>query len=672
MSFGLLSLTWLIPGSAAAHTPPEDPTDPLGVVTGVDYIRDHSLGPDVMEVWICHVSAPGTTALAPPDALASVLNLTVSPYVDWLSESRKSISFVAGGEVTMAGAEVDVAECGALIEPLASTDAVSSNGAVLVFDDDLDTTLSVTGLGTSYPSNGRIAVFGPDQFTFISALDRAFLAREIGHTMHLPHSYTGNSFDGSGNVNQNDNRIDVMSGSGNMVGTLAFNRYAAGWIDPDQVIVYAGAASELELGPIGHSGQQLLLIPGPDSHTYAAIDVRVPASYDADLAATGITVHYIDESPNDCTTVPHCSGAERRVTPAGASPFGLQHVHGVGSSFTVYDIDVAVVGVSGDVFTVAVGDLPFAFPDGSEIAVRTLTETAITIEWPSALGADDYLVTGIPTPVTVTDREATVSGLTPGTEYDITVVGRDDAEMTEPLTISVKTLAVGGSRVGLQNPASGFWELVSSDATYNDFYYGTPGDLAVACDWDGDGIDTVGLYRPSDGFLYLRNSNTQGPGETEIFYGEPADIPVCGDWDGDGTESVGVYRPRNATFYLRNSNTQGFADISFIFGNPGDVPFAGDWDGDGIDTVGLYRQSTGFVYITDENKFGVADFEAFYGNPGDRFVVGDWDGNGKDSFGIFRPSDQKFYLSNVVGQAIADIEISAGGSSTVPIAGLWD
>ncbi|NNC42724.1 MAG: hypothetical protein HKO03_05750, partial [Acidimicrobiia bacterium] len=38
---------------AAAHDVPQDPTDELGIVTGGNYLRQHSLGPDEMEVWIC-------------------------------------------------------------------------------------------------------------------------------------------------------------------------------------------------------------------------------------------------------------------------------------------------------------------------------------------------------------------------------------------------------------------------------------------------------------------------------------------------------------------------------------------------------------------------------------------------------------------------------------------
>jgi len=52
---------------------------------------------------------------------------------------------------------------------------------------------------------------------------------------------------------------------------------------------------------------------------------------------------------------------------------------------------------------------------------------------------------------------------------------------------------------------------------------------------------------------------------------------VVGDWDGNGTDTIGVFR--NGVFYLRNSNTNGFADLAFTYGQPGDVPVVGDWNG---------------------------------------------------------------------------------------------
>lgn len=43
--------------------------------------------------------------------------------------------------------------------------------------------------------------------------------------------------------------------------------------------------------------------------------------------------------------------------------------------------------------------------------------------------------------------------------------------------------------------------------------------------------------------------------------GNISDIPLAGDWNGDGVDTVGVYRPPNATFYLTNSPAQRPSDL---------------------------------------------------------------------------------------------------------------
>jgi hypothetical protein len=43
--------------------------------------------------------------------------------------------------------------------------------------------------------------------------------------------------------------------------------------------------------------------------------------------------------------------------------------------------------------------------------------------------------------------------------------------------------------------------------------------MLVAGDWDGNGSDTIGVYRPSSGVFYLRNSNTQGVADAWAFAG---------------------------------------------------------------------------------------------------------------------------------------------------------
>jgi hypothetical protein len=192
-------------------------------------------------------------------------------------------------------------------------------------------------------------------------------------------------------------------------------------------------------------------------------------------------------------------------------------------------------------------------------------------------------------------------------------------------------------------------------------------------DWDCDGVDTPGLYRQSDGFVYLRNSNTQGVADIKFFFGDPGDVPLAGDFDGDGCDTVSIYRPSEARFYVidelgSNGGGLGAAAYSFLFGNPGDVAFVGDWDGDGIDTPGLRRPSDGFVYLRHTNTQGVANVSFFYGNPGDVVFAGDWDADGGDSIGLYRPSNGAVYLRNVLSTGVANLAFPVG-SGMLPAAG---
>ncbi len=98
----------------------------------------------------------------------------------------------------------------------------------------------------------------------------------------------------------------------------------------------------------------------------------------------------------------------------------------------------------------------------------------------------------------------------------------------------------------------------------------------MAGDWNGDGIDTIGVYRPSIADFILSNSFS-GTIDITAQLGLFGDRPLVGDWDGDAIDSIAVFR--TGTFFLRNSNTTGVGDITFAFGVAGDIPVAGDWDG---------------------------------------------------------------------------------------------
>jgi photosystem II stability/assembly factor-like uncharacterized protein len=227
--------------------------------------------------------------------------------------------------------------------------------------------------------------------------------------------------------------------------------------------------------------------------------------------------------------------------------------------------------------------------------------------------------------------------------------------------------------VGMVDPTAGRWYLRGGDGVVRSFYFGTPGDFPIVGDWNCDGIDTPGLYRQSDGFVYLRNSNTTGIAEIRFHLGIAGDLPLAGDFDGDGCDTVSVYRPSLGRVYVADTlgtNDGWFvADYDFYYGVPGDKPFTGDFDGDGTDTIGLHRESSGYVYFRNSNSFGVADSEFFFGVPDDRLVAGDWNANGADTVGIYRPSVGTFYLRYTNTLGFADAQIEFGEPGWLPVAG---
>lgn len=209
------------------------------------------------------------------------------------------------------------------------------------------------------------------------------------------------------------------------------------------------------------------------------------------------------------------------------------------------------------------------------------------------------------------------------------------------------------------------WDGLGPAPVVTEFFYGNPGDVALMGDWNCDGVTTPAMYRPSNGFMYLRNSNTQGIAEIEYFYGDPSDIPLAGDWDGDGCDTLAIFRPNEAKIYIKNSLGTGIADFSYTFGNPGDIPFSGDFDGDGVDTIGLHRASTGFVYFRNSHSAGIADESFFYGDPGDVILAGDWDGDGHDTVAAFRPSEGLLFVNLANTPGSADASYAVGPVTTV-------
>lgn len=251
----------------------------------------------------------------------------------------------------------------------------------------------------------------------------------------------------------------------------------------------------------------------------------------------------------------------------------------------------------------------------------------------------------------------------------------DTSSANSVFALCVQFSKVPTTPIGLVDPKTGRWHLRDGTGKQLSFFYGNPGDYPFMGDWNCDGTETPGLFRQSDGFAYLRNSNTQGVANIQFFFGNPGDIPIAGDFDNDGCDTVSIYRPSEARFYIINelgadNGGLGEADFFFDFGNPGDKPVVGDWDGDGIDEIGLHRESTGFFYYRNTLTTGIAHNQFFFGDPGDRFVAGDWGViDGVDTPAVFRPSNATFFFRHSLTQGNADAQLTWGQSQFLPVAG---
>ncbi|RZV41216.1 MAG: hypothetical protein EX267_11535 [Acidimicrobiia bacterium] len=563
LAISTLAVAAVLLAAPAAFAADDYAADPNELINHYDDVSRYSTGTDLWRVWVCDTALDGSVGVV--SEAVDILNGEIADVYDWLSEGMYDLQFEAGGTVSVPTEDGD--DC---IQAVLDASTPSAAAGVFIITDGPGwsgvASPGYTNQSLS-PANRRYALV---TYNGVFSYSIAVSAHELGHTIYWPHSYVGPS--------EYDNPIDVMSGGFGAYGTLAINRYAAGWVDPGQVTVIDGTVGAITLGPVGDPGTQLLIVPGDETGDYFALDVRVDHPYDSRAAAHGVTVH---EVRHDCASTFFCAGTQREQIPKRPTGDSYGHVLTIGESAIVGKTRLEVVGASGGGYQVAFEPV---YPDG----------------------------------------------------------------------------------FAMQNPNSGYWTL---DDGYG-FYYGIPADLPMACDWDGDGVSTPGLYRQSSGFLYLRQSNTFGVSDISIYFGIPEDIPICGDWNGDGTETIGIYRPSESTFYLRNSNTFGVADVQFTLGAAGDVPLAGDWDGDGIDTPAVFRADSGelIVRATNDPDWSPATHFLEPAIPAGAVVfAGDWDGDGTDTVGYHEAGTSWF--SNVLGGA-KDLS-HVWGTDHNPVIGVW-
>lgn len=235
---------------------------------------------------------------------------------------------------------------------------------------------------------------------------------------------------------------------------------------------------------------------------------------------------------------------------------------------------------------------------------------------------------------------------------------------------------------------NGVWDR-GVDTTIPSGDFGSPTDVPITGDWNGDGQVNIGVFRRGAWFLdYNGNGiwdpNPSDPGADKTIpagsFGLATDKPVTGDWNGDGRTKIGIFRQGKwALDYDGNYQWNPSVDKVATFGAKTDIPITGDWDGDGKTQIATFRAGSWFFDANNnyawDRGIDTQILSGNFGTPTDTPITGDWDGNGKTKIGIFRAGAWALdFDGDNAWDRSKDIVIPAksfGAPTDIPITGHW-
>ncbi len=204
-----------------------------------------------------------------------------------------------------------------------------------------------------------------------------------------------------------------------------------------------------------------------------------------------------------------------------------------------------------------------------------------------------------------------------GTELDRPVVGDWDGDGKDDIGIFGRRWNGDDSRIrrdpGLPDPAN-------VRRRHLDRRTNTPADAVES--------------RDDERIVRRGNGPLRADAVDHVFaYGEQPDTPVAGDWNGEGIDQIGVYRAGQWRLDEDGDGRWTSRDEPVTFGQPGDTPIVGDYNGDGIDEIGVIRDGVWIVDSDGDRRLTGNDLRIVV--TGERTedalpVVGDFSGDGRD------------------------------------------
>ena len=218
-----------------------------------------------------------------------------------------------------------------------------------------------------------------------------------------------------------------------------------------------------------------------------------------------------------------------------------------------------------------------------------------------------------------------------GTTYDVPVVGDWDGDGKDDVGIYGARWDGDELRIrmdaGLPDPANQYRRKIE-----NRFQH----QLIAAEETDANGQ----VVRQNKRVL---QRSDQGDLRTDavdhVFrFGQAADIPVVGDWNGDGVDQIGVFNNGSWMLDLEGDGRQLQGERAFEYGQAGDRPVVGDFDGDGLDDIAIVRGGQIIIDSDGDRRLTAADqrIEIPPEHVDSQLVIGDWDGDGDDEIAFYK------------------------------------
>jgi hypothetical protein len=208
--------------------------------------------------------------------------------------------------------------------------------------------------------------------------------------------------------------------------------------------------------------------------------------------------------------------------------------------------------------------------------------------------------------------------------------------LTTPSALTYFSPSAAADLAVWRGSESGAWYILGRSGPH----WGTPGDIPVPADYDGDGITDAAVWRPSTGEWFVLLSASGGVSQV-TQWGASTDVPLPGDYDGDGETDFAVYRPSQDAVIVQNDSCGDWQtiDLSARGIGPG-TPVVGDVDGDGRDDPGTYNAATGNMsMLVDALKPSTTPSVKWMtlvtnATP----AIADYDGDYKDDLATFTPT----------------------------------